>query len=47
MMHPSRQNGISITAVAKGLGINQTAANPAWEPPSYSPDTSKFNSDIH
>lgn len=27
-MHPSRQNGIFFTAVAKGLGIDQTAVNP-------------------
>ena len=47
MLHPSRQNSVPITAVPKGLGINQTAVNPVWEPPSYSPDTSNFNRDIH
>ena len=37
MLHPSRPNGIAFTAVAKGLGINQTAVNPLWETPSYTP----------
>ena len=35
MLHPSRPNGFVFSAVAKGLGINQTAVNPAWECKSY------------
>lgn len=35
MLHPSRPNGFVFSAVAKGLGINRTAVNPAWECKSY------------
>jgi hypothetical protein len=44
MMHPSRQNRVSNTAVTKGLGINQTAVNPVWESKSYSKNINHFNS---
>jgi len=37
----------SITAVSKGLEINQTAVDPVWEPISYSHDTSNFNRYVH
>jgi len=42
MLHPSRQNCLAFTAVAKGLGINNPAVNPLWEPISYSPDRAEF-----
>jgi hypothetical protein len=38
-----KHSGVFITAVKKGLGINRTAVNPVWEPPSYSRDPSNFN----
>ena len=44
MMHPSRQNRVSNSAVTKGLGIIQTAVNPTWESKSYSKNIIYFNS---
>ena len=43
MVHPSKQNCSLLTAVAEGLGMNQAAVNPVWEPSSYSHDTANFN----
>ena len=43
MVHPSKQNCSLLTAVAEGLGMNQAAVNPVWEPSSYSPDTANIN----
>lgn len=42
MLHPSRLNGFVFTAVAKGLGINRTAVNPAWECKSYPKNITYF-----
>ena len=37
MLHPIQAEQGFSTAVEKGLGINQTAVNPLWETPSYTP----------
>ena len=42
MLHPSRPNGVVFSAVAKGLGINQTTVNPVWECKSYSKNITYF-----
>jgi len=47
MLHPIQAEQGFSTAVEKGLGINQTAVNPVWEPLSYSPGIPNFNRYIH
>jgi len=43
MLQPSRQMRVCRTAVAKGLGLNQSAVNPKRGSQSYSQETIYFN----
>jgi len=43
MMHPSRQNFVLVTAVAKGLGLKRTTVKVKWEHISYSWKMTNFN----